>query len=160
MVSGYEMKPELLDGTYQSLYTFWRSRMFLDTQLFLEAVTAAPHGQVVKFHETQGGVMEAELKPEREIYGKKAEEMQTYIFEYVELMGELLRDIQPRFDKSLAEVIFSEILRKDILDSGLRGIFSVNDGYCMDGDWIFNEAIHDWELRRNNKEVTVWKYEK
>jgi len=160
MVSGYEMKPELLDGTYQSLYTFWRSRMFLDTQLFLEAVTAAPHGQVVKFHETQGGVMEAELKPEREIYGKKAEEMQTYIFEYVELMGELLRDIQPRFDKSLAEVIFSEILRKDILDSGLRGIFSVNDGYCMDGDWIFNEAIHDWELQRNNKEVTVWKYEK
>lgn len=155
MVSGYQMKSELLDGTHQSLYSFWKSPMFINTQLFLEAVTAAPHGQVVNFFDSPNGKMEAKLKSESEIYGEKAAEMQKYIYEYVEEMGSWLKDIDPRFDRELAEYIFSEILRIDLLDSSMRGTFSVNDGYCMDGDWVFNEAIHDWELRRNRKETPM-----
>lgn len=159
MVSGYTMKPEALDGTYRSLYSFWKSKRFLNTQLFLEAVTAAPHGQVVKFYKKEGK-SEAILKPEKSIYGEKAAELQTPIYQYVQWLGSILKDIQPRFDKELAENIFSEILNKDFLDPCLRGTFYVNDGYCMDGDWIFNESAHDWELRRDKQVTALWQEEK
>ncbi len=158
MVSGYEMKPELLDGTWRSLYSFWNSKCFMDTQLFLEAVTAAPHGQVMKFKK-MGGKTEAVLKAEDKVYGEKAETLQKPIFDYVAQAGRILGDIAPRFDKELAQVIFSEILREGLLDPCLRGCFSVNDGYCMDGDWVFNETIHDWELHRGKRDVATWKNE-
>ena len=64
-------------------------------------------------------------------------------------MGNLLKDINARFDKELAEKIFSEILREGLLDSDLQGIFSVNDDYCMDGNWVFDEKLQDWVLNRD-----------
>ncbi|GLC82493.1 hypothetical protein [Lacrimispora brassicae] len=146
MISRYTMKPERLDGTYRSLYNY--KRFFKSTQLFLEAVTAAPHGQVVKFYEEQGKI-KAQLKQEEKNYNKKIEEIQECIYSYVETMGNLLKDIKPRFDKELAECIFSEILREGLLDSSLQGVFSVDDGYCMDGNWVFDESRHEWVLRRD-----------
>lgn len=147
MASGYVMKPDLLDGTYRSPYTFWRDKSFINAQLFLEAVTAAPHGQVVKFRENAGKI-EVVYKPEKKIYGEKAALLQRHVYEYLEFMGNILCDIHPRFDGALAECMFSEILRKGLLDSSLRGAFCVNDGYCSDGDWVFNESSHDWELHK------------
>ena len=147
MACGYEMKPETLDGTYRSPYTFWRDKSFIDAQLFLEAVTAAPHGQVVKFKENNGKI-EAILKTEKKLYGEKAAQFQTEIFNYICSIANLLGDISPTFDAKLAECMFSEILRKGILDKSLRGMFCVGDGYCSDGDWIFNETKNSWGLKR------------
>lgn len=148
MACGYEMKPDALDGTYRSPYTFWRDKSFIDAQLFLEAVMAAPHGQVVKFQKSNKGV-EAVLKPEKKLYGEKAALFQEQIYNYVDFMGKIAGDIQPRFDGQLAECMFSEILRKGLLDMKLRGAFCVNDGYCMDGDWVFNETTNEWELEKD-----------
>lgn len=146
MVSRYTMKPEKLDGTYRSLYNY--NRFFRSTQLFFESVTAAPHGQVIKFYEEQGQI-KALLKQEKKRYTIKTEKIQESIYYYVETMGNLLKDINARFDKELAEKIFSEILREGLLDSDLQGIFSVNDDYCMDGNWVFDEKLQDWVLNRD-----------
>lgn len=147
MMCGYNMKPDILDGTYRSPYTYWKEKSFIDTQLFLEAVTAAPHGQVVRFKEVNGKI-EAELKPEKKIYGDNAEQFQWHIYQYVKELGKILGDIDPKFDGALAGVMFGEILRKGLLDSALRKKFFVNDEYCMDGDWMFDESKNSWELRQ------------
>lgn len=147
MVTGYEMKPDDLGGTYRGLYNYWRSPSFIDTQLFLEAVTAAPHGQVVKFCQTDGEV-KAKLKTEDRIYGEKAAVLQEQIYRYVDWMGRITEGISPRWNADLAENIFSEILRYRILGPELSGEFFVNDGYCMDGNWSFNTTESHWELNK------------
>ena len=147
LASGYKMKPDILSGTYRSPYSFWRDKSFSDAQLFLEAVTAAPHGQVMKFEERNGKI-EAILKKEKKLYGENAAQFQNEIFEYVRWMASLLKEIEPTFDSKLAERMFSEILRKGILDASSRGMFCVGDGYCSDGDWIFNEIKNAWEIRK------------
>ena len=27
-------------------------------------------------------------------------------------------------------------------------MFRVNDGYCMDGDWVYDENVSDWKLQQ------------
>lgn len=152
LVTAYHMKPDALDGTYRSVYSFWKSRMFENTQLFLEAVTAAPHGQVVNFYE-KDGKLEPHLKEEDSIYGENAKIMQQFIYRYFENIGQWTEQIRPHFSKDLAELIFSEILRTGILDPKVRGMFRVNDEYCMDGDWIYDEKQGDWKLQRKNEEM-------
>lgn len=148
MVCISEMKPDLLDGTYRSPYVFWRDQSFVDAHLFLEAVMAAPHGQVEKFVESDGKI-EAVLKNEKKLYGDNAALLQEGIYRYVDFMAGLLWDIQPRFDRQLAECMFGEILQKGLLDTCLRGLFCVNDSYCEDGDWVFNETTNEWELEKD-----------
>lgn len=149
MVCGNNMKPDALYGTYRSPYTFSSARTFDcgRIQLFLEAVTAAPHGQVVKFFEQEGRV-EAVLKEENEVYGKNALELQTYIYQYIEILGRILKDIYPKFDGKLAENMLGELFNDCILDSCLNEKFYVGDGYCSDGEWVFNEERNQWELRK------------
>ena len=146
MACGYNMKPEQLNGTYRSPYTFWKHKAFIHAQLFLEAVTAAPHGQVVRF-ERQDGEMKPILKEEKKIYGENAAGFQNEIYDYVTRMGQILSDINPKLDGEIADHMFSEILREGILDRSLRGAFCVGDGYCSDGDWVFNESSNKWELK-------------
>ena len=146
MACGYNMKPDLLNGTYRSPYAFWRDKSFITGQLFLEAVMAAPHGQVVKFNKNHDKV-EAILKPEKKLYGEKAALFQKEIYSYVEFMGKILVDISPLINGKLAECMFSDILKSNFLDSNLKNAFCVGDGYCSDGDWVFNENTNKWELR-------------
>ena len=147
MACGYNMKPEQLNGTYRSPYTFWQHKVFIDAQLFLEAVTAAPHGQVVRF-ERKDGEIKPILKDEKKIYGENAAGFQDEIYEYVARIGRILSDINPKLDGEIAERMFSEILRGGILDRSLRGAFCVGDGYCSDGDWVFDENSNKWELKQ------------
>lgn len=147
MACGYEMKPDKLNGTYRSPYTFWKNKAFIDAQLFLEAVTAAPHGQVVKFKEDVDKI-EPILKKEKKIYGENAALFQKEIYSYVEHMGAMLGKLEPEINGGLAECMFSDILNENFLSSKLRGAFCVGDGYCCDGDWVFNESANHWELIR------------
>jgi len=152
LATGFNMKPGKLDGTYRSVYNFWQSKMFEDTQLFLEAITAAPHGQVVKFVEIDGKI-EPVLKTESAEYGEKAEKMQRYIYQYFEKMAHWTKEIHPRFSKELGELIFSEILRVNILGKESHGLFNVNDQYCMNGSWVYDEETNDWKIKRESEEI-------
>ena len=151
LATAYFMKPDRLDGTYRSLYNFWKSKMFEKTQLFLEAVTAAPHGQVVNFYE-ENNTVKANLKTESTVYGKNAEKMQAYVYSYFKNMSGWFKELDFHISKELAETIFFEILRPGILGKECRGMFRVNDGYCMDGDWVYDEKVSDWKLQQNGKE--------
>lgn len=144
MVSGYTMRPEKLDGTYRSMYTFWESELFDDAQLFLEAITAAPHGQVIRFAE-RAETVEAILKDDTE-NSEKAAVMQNAVYRYVEKMGALLNEIHPRFDKKLAECMFFECLRNGVIDSELYDYFQVGDGYCVDGNLVFEGSNQKWNI--------------
>lgn len=151
LATAYFMKPDRLDGTYRSLYNFWKSKMFEKTQLFLEAVTAAPHGQVINFRE-ENNTVRANLKMENTVYGENAEKMQIYIYSYFKKMSTWFQELDFHINKELAEAIFFEILRPGILGKECRGMFRVNDGYCMDGDWVYDENVSDWKLQQNGKE--------
>lgn len=152
LVTGYTMKPDDLGGTYRSLYNFYKTPMFEYTQLFLEAVTAAPHGQVICFCEKEGHI-EARLKTEKNIYGENGQKMQKYIHRYLEAMGKWTMGIPFRFRKDLAEAIFSEVLRVGIFGSEASGMFQVDDGYCMDGNWIYDEKNGDWQLQKGGEAI-------
>lgn len=147
LISGYEIKPERLGGTYRSLYNFWTARMFDKTSLFLEAITAAPHGQVVNFYE-KNGMIEANLKRETETCSKYVEVMQQAICSYIGDIANIVKEVDMRFDKELVKCIFSEIQRDGILDKEIQAFFTVNDEYCNDGEWTYNEKERKWELKR------------
>lgn len=150
MVTGYSMKPDCSGGTYRGLYNFYQTPLFDDTQLFLEAVTAAPHGQVVHFFEKDGH-MDARLKAEKSVYGENARAMQQYMYQYLEKMGKWSHNLQLHFRKDLSATIFSEILRVGILGKEAEGMFQVDDGYCMDGSWIYDEVHGDWKLEKDGQ---------
>lgn len=152
LATAYFMKPDILDGTYRSLYNFWKSRAFEKTQLFLEAITAAPHGQIVNFYEKDGKI-EANMKDEDPMYGENAEKMQKFVYEYFEKMRRYSGGLPLRFNKELSETIFFEILRPGILGKECKGLFKVNDGYCMDGSWVYDEAAGDWKIQKSGEEL-------
>lgn len=146
LIMDYQMKPEKLHGTFRGLYSFWSSRRFDENKLFLEAVAAAPHGQVVRF-EDQKGKETAVLKPESECYGKDALIFQKPVYQYIEDMGLLLKNINFYIDKNLVECIFSEMLQEKALAPAILHLFSVEDGYCAGGEWFFDEEKNKWIIK-------------
>lgn len=150
LATEYNIKPLKLGGSCLSLYSFKTSKLFENTQLFLEAVTAAPFGQLICFEKDgESGVVPI-YKEETESCWVSAKKFQEYIYEYVEMMGAILKHIQPYFDKELAETILSEVLRAGIFSEKMKGIFTVYDGYCMDGEWIFDEKETKWKLAKKS----------
>lgn len=145
MVTDYKVKPASIDGTYRSLYSFWTNPAFLQTTLFLEAITAAPHGQVVHFHD-ENGKIKAVLKDENRDEYEKAKDCQKYIISYVECMGQILEEIHPKFNKELVSKIFDQLLKADLLSKELKTFFTVNDEYCNDGNWVYSERVQEWRL--------------
>ena len=140
------MKPVKINGTCRSPYTFWRDKSFIKGQLFLEAVTAAPHGQIVKFKK-DGEKIVPIMKTEKKLYWEKAEPFQKTIYSYVEFMGAIMERYHLQVNGRLAERMFSDIQCKGFLNDNLKDTFCVGDGYCSDGDWVYNETKGDWELR-------------
>lgn len=147
LVTEYNVKPLLLHGKCSSLYSFKTSGLFEYTQLFLEAVTAAPHGQLVCFNDTPEKVMPV-FKESGESCWHSAQKFQASIYEYVGVLGGILNEIQPFFDKELAETILSEVLREGLFGSEMKGAFTVYDGYCMDGEWKYDEEGTRWVLEK------------
>lgn len=152
LATAYFMKPDALDGTYRGLYSFWKSKTFEKTQLFLEAITAAPHGQVINFYKEADHV-KAHMKQEDPIYGENAKEMQKFVYGYFEKIQRCSNGYMLHINKELAEAIFFEILCPGILGKECSGLFKVNDGYCMDGSWIYDEAASDWKLQKKGEEL-------
>lgn len=146
LATEYNVKPLKLGGSCSSLYNFKTSKLFEDTQLFLEAVTAAPFGQLICFDKDENGSVLPIYKEKTESCWQSAKKFQEYIYEYVEMIGSILKDIQPCFDKELAETILSEVLRAGIFGEKMEGIFTVYDGYCMDGEWVYDEKETKWVL--------------
>ena len=146
LVTEYNIKPLTLGGSCTSLYSFKTSKLFENTQLFLEAVTAAPYSQLICFEKNADGSVLPVYKEEGESCWRSAEKLQEFIYEYVELFGSLLKDISPEFDKELAETILSEVLRAGLFGENLKGTFTVYDGYCMDGEWVYDEKETRWVL--------------
>ena len=146
LVTEYNIKPLALGGSCASLYSFKMSKLFENTQLFLEAVTAAPYGQLIYFEKNTNGSVSPVYKEDGESCWRSAKKLQEYIYEYVELFGSLLKDISPKFDKELAEAILSEVLRAGLFGEKLKGTFTVYDGYCMDGEWVYDEKETKWVL--------------
>lgn len=147
LATEYNIKPPLLSGTCSSLYNFRTSRLFDDTQLFLEAVTAAPHGQLICF-ESEDLKTTPVYKRNIESCWKSARKFQDAIYHYVETVGTVVRDIHPHFSEELAETILSEVLRAGIFGDEMCGAFTVYDGYCMDGEWKYDEKGTRWVLEK------------
>lgn len=145
LATEYKVKPLKLGGECKSLYSFKTSKIFEYTQLFLEAVTAAPYGQLMYFEKENDQILPV-YKKEGETCWRSAQKLQKSIYQYVELVGKLTNEIGPHFNEELAETILSEVLRKDIFSEELKGIFTVYDGYCMDGEWIYDEKETRWKL--------------
>ena len=65
-------------------------------------------------------------------------------------MGSLLAEIPHKFSHNLVLDLFTEIQRQNFLGSDLRQIFAVNDEYCNDGEWYFDESLGEWKLRQGS----------
>lgn len=142
---GYTVKPPKEGGICTSVYRFQTSKTLWKTQLFLEAVTAAPHGQLIKFEDRNGKVWPI-LKERRETQYDIARLLQKGIYTYIEEVGSLTKDINPSFNRKLSELILEECLRPGIFERDMKKIFQVNDVYCNNGTWVFNESSGQWEI--------------
>ena len=143
------VKPERLNGVSKGMYHFWSSPVFSKMTLFIEAVTCAPHGQVVCFEESNGQIIPVLKEKENKAF-VKAKPIQESILEYVNLMGSLLAEIPHKFSHNLVLDLFTEIQRQNFLGSDLKQIFAVNDEYCNDGEWYFDESLGEWKLRQGS----------
>lgn len=143
------VKPERLNGVSKGMYHFWSNPVFSKMTLFIEAVTCAPHGQVLCFKESNGQIVPVLKETENRGF-LRAKPIQEGILEYVDLMGNLLAEIPHRFSHKLVLDLFTEIQRQNFLGSGLRQIFAVNDEYCNDGEWYFEESLGEWKLRQGS----------
>lgn len=140
-----KMKPDKLGATYRGLYNFWEHPIFAKSTLFIESITAAPHGQVINFSKTDETVT-PNLKSENNEAFDKAQILQNAIFEYIRVVGKVTNGIAMSFDKELALKIFEEIYRDNIISDKIKQIFSVNDEYCNDGVWIFESQNKEWKI--------------
>ncbi len=145
MLTEYKIKPAAINGICRSLYSLWTEPVFDQTTLFLEAITAAPHGQVIKFTKSEGKMMPV-LKSEENTAYEKAAKCQEYIYEYVEQIGKVMQNINPVFNHQLAMKMYGEIKRQGILSNDMKAFFSVNDDYCNDGSWVYSEEDQEWKL--------------
>jgi hypothetical protein len=146
LATEYNIKPEKVGGECYSIYSFGKDKVFEYAQLFLEAVTAAPHGQVIRMKE-QDGKFEPVMKDENETCYIAAKYMQEEIYKYIRTMGKILGDTKTKFDKNLAADILAEILRPNILSSTMQDVFTVHDNYCKgDGEWKFDSENNEWVL--------------
>lgn len=151
LIEGFEVKPVRIDGTVRGLYSFWTSPRLEKTRLFLEAVTAAPYGQLERFQWNSARV-EPVYKEEESFYQDMLP-LQNSIYDYIQYLGKIANHKKFRLDKDLVEKIYCEILRPEILDASLTAHFIVNDGYCMDGLWIYDAIKEDWKICRDGEET-------
>lgn len=143
------VKPEKVNGVTRGMYHFWLNPIFSKMTLFIEAVTCAPHGQVIHFEERNGQILPV-LKEKENKEFVKAELFQEKMLEYVNFMGDLLSEIPHKFSHNLVLDLFTELQRKGLLNSELKQMFAVNDEYCNDGEWYFDEKRNEWKLRQRS----------
>lgn len=151
LIEGFEVKPEKIDGTVRGLYSFWTSPRLEKTRLFLEAVTAAPYGQL-EYFQWNGTQAEPVYRGEETFY-KDMAPLQGSICDYIQHIGRVINHGKVRLDRDLAEKIYCEILRPGILEANLTKHFFVNDGYCMDGLWVYDGVKEEWKICRDGKET-------
>lgn len=151
LIEGFDVKPVKLDGTVRGLYSFWTSPLLEKTRLFLEALTAAPYGQLERFQWNATRV-EPVYRKEESLY-KEMLPLQNSICDYIQHLGKITNHQKFRLDRDLVEKIYCEILRPEILEANLTKHFIVNDGYCMDGLWVFDGEKEDWKICRDGKET-------
>lgn len=143
MALEYNIKPQKLGGTCNSVYNFGTDKVFEFTQLFLEAVTAASHGQVIKMNEKDTST--PVLKLEKETCWKEAQQMQEAIINYINEISIYSDFVELKYDKLLAADILGEVLRPNFLGTDLKDVFTVHDEYCSSGgEWRFDCCNYRW----------------
>lgn len=145
MVVSDEFKPEKLDGTCFSLYTFSNSPTFDKLRLFLEAILIAPHGQL-QFFKVQDQQIVPVLGEFRSEQFENVKLIQECILRYTKEFGKIFEGMEIKIDRILVKLIFEELLRENILSTDLKKIFIVDDKYCMNGNWKMDRKTNDWKV--------------
>lgn len=148
LVRDYRMKPERLYGTTRGLYSFRTSRELDDNKLFLEAAAAAPHGQLLYF-ETKDGKEQPVFAEETSVCNESVEHLQQMICRYIEEIAPHFEGLNTRFDEELSRHLFCERLKANVISPELKGMFSVEDGYCTGGKWLFDERKCKWVVKKD-----------
>ena len=131
------------------LYDFMDTNVFFYAQLFLESVTAAPHGQLIRMKKQDDKILPI-FKDDIPANIDETIKMQKSILDYIGLMGECFNNMIFEVDKNLCVGIFGETLRPGIFTQEIADFFSVNDNYCMgNGEWVYDSESCGWELRNS-----------
>ena len=131
---------------YKNIYNFDDDNIIKLHQLFLEALTAAPHGQVIKMNK-----QDDEYVPVLKDYSKKcylyAEPMQLGVLKYVETIEKTLNKFKFTIDSELVKDIFTEVSRPNLISNAIGDIFIVDDGYSNSGFWVYDFDQCGWFLK-------------
>ena len=142
-------KPPRIGGICNRLYDFMETNVFFYAQLFLESVTAAPHGQLIRMKKQDDKILPI-FKDDIPANIDETIKMQKSILDYIGLMGECFNNMIFEVDKNLCVEIFGETLRPGIFTQEIADFFSVNDNYCMgNGEWVYDSESCGWELRNS-----------
>lgn len=145
----FNTKPPRIGGSCDSLYSFTETNVFFYAQLFLESVTAAPHGQLIRMKKQDDDILPV-FKGDVPANIDETIKMQKSILDYIGLMGECFHNMKFEADKNLSVELFGEILRPGIFTQEVADFFSVNDNYCFgDGEWFYDAQSCGWKLRNS-----------
>jgi hypothetical protein len=114
-------------------------------QLFLEAVLAAPFGQLKYFCKKED-VVEPIYDEDNKNY-LIAEQVQKGILDYCKKFTEAMKVMASAipFDKDLAEDITFVLTHNECLSDKMIEKIRVHDSYCSDGTLQFNKDTKKWE---------------
>lgn len=147
----FRTKPDRIGCKCQGIYEIKTHQDETDNhlfryQLFLEAATKAPYGQLIKIEQKEGKLLpvynsDVELSDE-------IKELQEGIREFNHTFFELTSSAFEKFecDKELVDLLFGLPIEKGAM-SGIGGaIFKVSDEYCTNGTQIYNFKMKKWEI--------------